>query len=242
MPLTHIAKGITAEDIIRSKHINPSDDGIFDKPLAYFFYGRPAYRVSGDGSIRIEAACPFCFIFKPELIEEAAALHAFDTGAFNNRMYKSKLMEEMSVEDFSLEKSHVRANKLISSVFITKLNYFNADTTSIGDADSHADSWDFLARGYLELIKSKGRNEPDDRICSIEVVFSDIVKIEGNLKAIVVPHTLWDERKKAPWLAKLSNDGVKIAPYAFIPGRHPEYYLALLEESVRGLYNIWGEL
>lgn len=242
MPLTHIAKGLVAEDIIRDKCIKPSEDKVFDKPLSYFFYGRPAYRISGDGSIRIEAACPFCFIFEPNLIKSATALHAFDTGAFAKRMYKSKIMDEMAIEDFSLEKSHERANKIINCLFLDKNAYFDGDITKIGDLDLYADAWDFLARGYLELIRSRGRNEPDDRICSIEAVFAEDVRIEGSLRSVVVPHTLWSDDKKAPWLESLSTNGVLIAPYVFIPGRHPEYYLSQLEQAVKGIYKQWGAL
>src|SRR5215217_5621888 len=82
MPLTHITKGIGAEDIIRSGSVSPTHCDVFDEPLAYFFYGRPAYRVTGDGAIRVEAACPYCFIFSSALIETATDIYAFDTGPF----------------------------------------------------------------------------------------------------------------------------------------------------------------
>src|SRR5271167_1619031 len=32
---------------------------------------RPAYRVGGDGTIKVEAACPFCFVFDADLITKA---------------------------------------------------------------------------------------------------------------------------------------------------------------------------
>src|SRR6266478_2411608 len=104
MPLTHITKGIGAEDIITAGQISPADCAVFGEPLAYFFYGRPAYRVSGDGAVKIEAACPFCFVFNASLIDKAKAIFAFDTGAFSKRLYNHILVEEMDVEDFSLER------------------------------------------------------------------------------------------------------------------------------------------
>lgn len=45
MPLTHIAKALVAADIAKSGQIALTNCDIFRKPLAYFFYGRPAYRV-----------------------------------------------------------------------------------------------------------------------------------------------------------------------------------------------------
>src|ERR1035438_4175455 len=85
LPLTHITQGVSAEDVLRSGRIEPSDCCVFGEPLAYFFYGRPAYRIAGQGVIKAEALCPYCFIFKPELVDRAKAIYAFDTGAFNKR-------------------------------------------------------------------------------------------------------------------------------------------------------------
>ena len=106
--------------------------------------------------------------------------------------------------------------------------------------DDGALPWEFLARTYLHLLASPGRNEPDDRICSIEVVFGSDVPLAGNLKAVVVPHTLWDNSVKAPWLDTLHKGGVEIEPYLFVPNRHPEHYHAQLEAAVRKLYVHWG--
>jgi hypothetical protein len=80
MPLTHITKGVGAADIIKAGAVNPEHCSVFGEPLAYFFYGRPAYRVSGDGAVKIEAACPFCFVFNAAMIDQAKAIFAFDTG------------------------------------------------------------------------------------------------------------------------------------------------------------------
>ncbi|MER9346195.1 hypothetical protein [Mesorhizobium sp. L2C084A000] len=241
MPLTHITKGIVAEDIIRSNTVSVSDCKVFGEPLAYLFYGRPAYRVAGDGSIRVEAACPFCFIFDASLIQKAKAIFAFDTGAFDKRLYSRILMDEMTVEDFSLEGDTTRPNRIISALFGTRREYFEGDTSKI-DSGRAAEAWEFHAQAYLDLLTSPGRNEPDDRICSIEVILGEPISIEGNLSAVVVPHTLWDGEKGAPWLERLVQSGVVVSPYTFVPGRHPDYYQAHLEAAVRDLYLAWGDL
>lgn len=242
MPLTHITKGIGAEDIIRSGQVSTSDCEVFNEPLAYFFYGRPAYRISGDGAIKVEATCPYCFIFDGALIKKSKSILAFDTGAFAKRLYKHVMMEEMDIEDFSLERDDSRPNRIISAVFSSQHTYFDGDITKAVAPDKGAQAWDFHARAYLQLITSPGRNEPDDRICSIEVVFGAPVPLAGNLKGVVVPHTLWDGATRAPWLDALHSSGVEIAPYTFVPGRHPEHYHALLEVAVHTLYEKWGIL
>jgi hypothetical protein len=243
MPLTHITRGIGAQDIVSANEVGVTECTVFGEPLAYFFYGRPAYRIGGDGAVRIEAACPYCFIFNADLIDKAKAIFAFDTGAFAKRLYKHILVDEMQIEDFLLEKNKLRLNQIISTVFGSREAYFDGDLSKIPDPDTITKSWEFQARAYLHLLTSPGRNEPDDRICSIEIVFGEKLPLSGgNLLAIVVPHTLWDGDTKAPWLEKLQGQGVAIAPYLFIPGKPPEYYHALLEAAVRTLYKGWGAI
>jgi hypothetical protein len=238
LPLTHISKGLGAEDIIRAGQVSVSQCDVFNEPLAYFFYGRPAYRITGDGAVKVEAACPYCFVFDAALIRSCKAILAFDTGAFDKRLYKHVMLDEMKIEDFSLERDERRPNRIIGSVFSSLRTYFDGDTTKI--AKDQVRPWEFLTRAYLDLLTSPGRNEPDDRICSIEIVFGADVPLTGNLKAVVVPHTLWDPSAKAPWLDTLSAAGVEIEPYLFVPNRHPEHYHALLESAVRKLYVSWG--
>ena len=210
--------------------------------MAYFFYGRPAYRVSANGAVKVEAACPYCFVFDPVLINTARAIHAFDTGAFANRLYTHIMTEEMAIEDFCLERDPTRPNRIIAAVFSKLETYFEGDTTKMVAPDKGAEPWEFHARAYLHLLASTGRNEPDDRICSIEVSFTRDVSLHGTLRAIIVPHTLWRAPARTPWLETLSSSGVEISPYAFIPGRHPEHYHALMEVAVRELYAKWGFL
>jgi hypothetical protein len=242
MPLTHITSGVSADDIARNDKISTAQCRVFEEPLAYFFYGRPAYRVGPDEVVKVEAACPYCFVFDDALIHEAKAIFAFDTGAYERRLYAHTMTEEMKVEDFSLEKSTERPNKIIARIFSTKQAYIKGDTTGVAPSSQLAEPWEFHARAYLDLITSRGRNEPDDRICSIEVLFGSDVPLHGRLRAVVVPHTLWGGERKAPWLTTLADRKVEVVPYEFIPNRHPEHYHAQLEAAVIELYESWGVL
>ena len=240
MPLTHVTKALLAADIAKSGHVDPTQCEVFGRPLTYFFYGRPAYRVSGDGTIKMEAACPCCFIFDAKLIEKAEAIFAFDTGAFSKRLYKHMLTDEMKVEDFSLGTDRSRPNKLIMRTFGSQLAYFQGNIYAIPDPTSITKAYEFHARSYLNLLSSPGRNEPDDRICSIEVILAQQVQLKDSLLAIIVPHTLWDD--EAPWLKNLQEKGAIVQPYCFVPGRHPDYYQAQLEAAAKDLYEKWRSL
>ncbi|MHC2019070.1 hypothetical protein [Methylobacterium sp. CM6247] len=240
MPLTHVTKGINLADIMDDGEIQGDYCDNLKDYLNFFSYGRPGYRISGDGVIKAEVACPTCLIFKPELIQDAEKFHAFDTGAFGKRMFSHILVDEMNIDDFSLQKDVTRPNKIISAVFKSKLNYFNADTSKALKSDEEGEAWQFHTKAYLDLINSKGRNEPDDRVCSIEIVIKNAVKLEGKLLAIAVPHTFWNETKQAPWLLESHGLGVTILPYEFIPGKHPDHYHSLLEGVIRDYYKSSG--
>lgn len=237
LPLTHVTKGITAEDVIREGGILPRHCKVFKKSLAYLFYGRPAYRVSGDGAIKRAASCPFCFIFSPELIEQAAAIYAFDTGAYAARLYKHSIMEEMDPADFSLSIEKNQPNKLIQTIFGNTENYLDG---RISSSEESVDEWEFLAQAYVSLVSSTGRNEPDDRVGSIETVFNNKIELGGTLLAVIVPHTVWDDEGRAPWLSRVSEQGVQIIPYHFMPGRTSEYYYAFIESELRRFYRDHG--
>jgi hypothetical protein len=235
LPLTHITKGVVAEDIIRSGRVEPSNCKVFDEPLAYFFYGRPAYRTDDEGAVKAEALCPYCFVFKPDLIDRAKSVHAFDTGAFVARMYSGIVSEEMNVNDFRLANART-PNQLISSVFGNLVAYFNGDIRAVAANPPQVHPHQFHAKAYMDLILSQGRNEPDDRLYTVEVVFGDPVPLSGSLLAVVLPHTLWSTDVKASWLESLAATSVSIIPYEFMPGRSAEHYHSLLERAVKNFY------
>jgi hypothetical protein len=232
MPLTHLCGSFTGQDIVRDGKIDPAPCQVFNRSLAYLFYGRPAYRIGGDNPIRTPAACPMCFIFKPDILERAQEIYPFDTGAFTARLYSHMLIDEMNISDFSLERKLDRPDKLIRAVFGTKEAYYDgqADTTiALGEVPAS----EFLAEGYLRLVRSSGRNEPDDRVGTVEVMFGDPVPLKDNLLALVVPDAIWSDREKAKWLKDISGLGVEILVYHYVPGRHPEFYHAMVEVEVK---------
>jgi hypothetical protein len=167
---------------------------------------------------------------------------AFDTGAFAARLYNHVLDDGFTIDDFEIGRDHERLFRLIGAAFNSQQSYFDADRGALTDPETGAEAWELQGRSYLTLLGSPGRNEPDDRICTIEAVFADPVLLDNDLKAIVVPHTFWDGEKKSPLLKGYASNGVEIVTYRFIPGRHPEYYQTHIEVEVRRLYERWGLL
>ena len=143
-------------------------------------------------------------------------------------------MDEMQVGDFSLERNPGRPNKLINSLYQSKASYFDGDVSKIDD--NLAAPRDFLARTYIDLVKSVGRNEPDDRVGTIEVVVGETVNLAGNLLAVVIPDILWNDKADDSWLGQLQQLNVEILPFRYLHGREPEHHHAMIEAEVRGYY------
>lgn len=242
LPLTHISGAVSAQRVIDDGKLSlPSKtDGTFNQPLVYLFYGRPAYRVKPGATVQLESACPCCFIFDPSLLKRCNDIHAFDTGAFFNRIYSHVLDDGFQVEDFSLDGQPNRINRLISAAFEDEAAYIDADKARLRPISDASEAWELEGRAYLTLLASPGRNEPDDRVSTIEVNFQDPVLLDDKLLAVVVPHTFWSETSKAPMLEGLHGRGVKIGTFRFIPGRHPEYLQSLLEIAVKALFRELG--
>lgn len=242
MPLTHIAKAITARDIIATGRLEPRHCTTLKDDLTYCFYGRAAYRVSGDGKIKQESISPLCFIFSPNLMNRAKGIHAFDTGAHGRRMFSHILAEEHLVSDFSLERDISRPNKLIAATFGTKEAYFDGNTSAIPKPETISENWEFQTRAYLYLITSPGRNEIDDRVYTVELNFADPITLSEHLQAVVVPHTIWDGSSKAPWLDALTKSGVDICTYPYFPARGAEFYQGQVERAVKDYFKSRGVL
>jgi len=240
MPLTHLCKALIGGDIARHGKVEPTDCAVLDRSVAYFFYGRPAYRTRGDGPVKNPAACPMCFIFDPKVIDSADEIFPFDTGAYSARLYSHIVMDEMELGDFSLETQARRANRLIAATYGTREAYFDGDRTAI--SPTAAARTDFLAHTYLELLRSTGRNEPDDRVGTIEVTNSQPTPLSGNLLATVVPDIIWNSTDKASWLVDLEASGVKVLPFRYLHGREPEHHHAMIEAEVREFYIARGDV
>jgi hypothetical protein len=120
--------------------------------------------------------------------------------------------------------------------------YFAGDLRAVAAKPPTVEAHEFHAKAYMDLILSPGRNEPDDRVFSIEVVSSEQVPLAGALLAIALPHTLSNAGVRAPWLQSLAKSGVDMIPYEFLPGRPPQHYQTLVEQAVKAYYERKGYL
>lgn len=236
LPLTHVTKAINLEKIIVGKWLKPTHCPNFDEDILYTFYGRAAYRVAGDGVIRNESLSPVCLVFNGELIKRAKNIFPFDTGAYKNRMYKHHFGDELKLDDYSIGTDIELPNQLIQSLYKTVGNYFDADTRIVPPRTEVTRKSDMSAGLYLDLIKSEGRNEPDDRVGSIEVLLQDAVKVADHLRCIILPDAFDVESDDGEWLELIRAMGCQIRFYKYVPGKGPDYYHCHLETELRKFF------
>ena len=242
MPLTHVTTTIVARDIIHDGEVTPSYCEVAKDDLVYTFYGRPGYRVGAEGTVPLEAFCPVCFIFNGALLDEAKSVIPFDTGAYKRRLYKFHEGDKINFDDFSIAEDCSLPNRLIRAIYKERLAYVNGDRSKIPPVDQLCTPSQLEARVYLSLIRSDGRNEPDDRVASIEVAFGKQLRLRSNLKGMIIPHTLWSDDHQSDWVAPLLSAGIDVRTYEFVPGKPPDHYHALLEVAFKQLLAEWGEL
>lgn len=236
LPLTHVTKAIRLEKIVNGRVLNPTMCANFEKDLLYAFYGRAAYRVGGDGTIRNEALSPVCMVLNGELIERAYGVYPFDTGAYKNRMYKHHMGNELDLEDYAIGSDNELPNQLIQALYKNVGKYFDADNRVLPERTELAKASDMSAGVYLDLIKSVGRNEPDDRVGSIEVLLQEGVKLSEHLQCIILPDAFNVESDDGDWLENLRSMRCQVRFYKYVPGKGPEYYHCHLEAELRKFF------
>src|ERR1700733_6368862 len=90
MPLVHTSRCERIPEIIRAGAIRPTDCSVYAEPVAYLFYGRPAYRPGlnarpGDPI----TLCPVTFIFKPGALGSfGQRIYPCDTGAVSCGLFQ----------------------------------------------------------------------------------------------------------------------------------------------------------
>ena len=75
---------------------------VFAEDLLYFFYGRPAYRVTEEPMSK-SSALPVVLLFDPQIVDSGKRLFPFDTGAFHANRLDNWMDPEMKLPHFEME-------------------------------------------------------------------------------------------------------------------------------------------
>lgn len=172
-----------AESILENNMLSTSYCKVFDTNLLYFFYGKPAYRVSAKYSDSSSSyiLAPCCFIINPTTIKPLH-IFPFDTGAFAGDRYDeiTKLQTQMSAYELSNCINDIP--KFICMFYENNANYMEG-------IDSIAPEYitTIAAQALTNLFRSSGFLKYDDRARTVEVSTSENIRISDVVEAIIVP-------------------------------------------------------
>lgn len=207
LPLVHVTDAYTLSDIIVEKQIVPTVCPVFaPEMLAYFFYGRPAYRANcKEDPLSLNHYFPVCLILKPDAVIKIRRVFPFDSGGFVGDFYASYMHRRMRLADFSLEPDVSSAGRVV------KLFYSDNKSYMAGDArkDLVIDEAEFEAKSFHSLVCAESSNSIDSRGGAIEFQTDEGVDFFTWVAAVILPLRLMDSTIGLELKAK----GVDLLPY-----------------------------
>jgi len=191
IPLMHTCDGIGFRGILEQMEIEPRLCQVFNEHLAYYFYGRPAYRLKEKTPTGQIELFPVCFIINPNKLNDIERAFPFDTGAFKADFYSQFVSSNLSMEDFIFEPEYDFIRKYIGLVFDSNANYYKGKPViSLSDISPLS----YELRALFESISNKGSREVDDRCFTIEVQSKNSLNIDSeSIEAIVLPSELIED-------------------------------------------------
>lgn len=195
LPLMHSCDGFAATSIIHDKTINVCECPVFHEKLLYFFYGRPAYKVSErvKGNRPGHLYLPVCFIV-PFKEVKPHRIFPFDTGAFDAKMYNKFLHHKMKIDEFELENTLEEVKQYIHVFYDNNINYIR------GVASSVKDSGDDYVDGLISIHNFTGEEEIDGRANTVEVIADKGVNVHDAVECIILPEPLSRAPKIQPFI------------------------------------------
>lgn len=186
MPLVHICDCYTFRKIFTSKKILPTNCNVFNKDLAYYFYGRPSYRVNNSSQTsKSMSMFPICFIIDSDQLSTIDNAYPFDTGAFETGLFANYFHEDCLVSDFKFMKNYDFINQFVGYFYGNNKNYYDGITT----IDKNSIPMMAYELHYLhQLINTEVVENFDDRCHTLEIQTTQELNITaGGVKAMVLP-------------------------------------------------------
>jgi len=230
LPLTHITDAYSLRDIVDTGELGPQPCRVFEEPLVYLFYGRPAYRVAAQlESTGLDAYWPICFVMRREAVVPKR-IYPFDSGAFHHGRFSDFMHGSMIKEDFELDIDPSTPGRLLNLFWPNAASYFD----NRRPLEPEFDPFDFEAKAYSELVRARGANAPfDERHSAIEIQTEQPLELAGNLLAVILP-TDFASKGMAE---KFEALGAVMLPFNTV-GRHgPDNMVGQIYDMCRDLYS-----
>lgn len=229
----HTTDAYRLMSIIKKGKLSPQICPVFHESLAYFFYGRPAYRRNDNQQIRLTSKAPVIIVLRPEIIEIGSRIFPFDSGAFPDR-YAQWLHPDMRLRDFELECPSNAPQRFVSAFFKNNENYLKV----IPNETKPATNGIFEVESVSELLRDPNAEPADDRRLAVELQVRQEIRFDShNVSALILP----DELMAADWFEsfmELSGAGIRLCPYKMQPLKTAGNYQTKLEDIAIELQDI----
>ncbi|MFM5570895.1 hypothetical protein ACET8Q_09720 [Aeromonas veronii] len=235
MPLVHVCDCHRFRSILLSDAIIPTECPVFHEKLAYFFYGRPSYRIKSNGfSSNTPSLFPVCFILNSAYINDIKRIFPFDTGAFAAGLYTKFVHSTATLNDYIFEPTYDFIRRYVEMFYSSNRNYFNGQATI---EKKHIPAMAFELHSLHQMITSTSQEEVDDRCYTVEIqTFHNVDISTGAVMAMVLPVTIMDDPIVSSYLYE--ND---IEPITYETSRcAPSDLTPLIIDKVRSYYQNEG--
>lgn len=224
LPLCHTCDVYTFRSILKGGLLDVSQCEHFNERLLYFFYGKPAYRLSEDSVTSNLQFCPVTIAIKLNKSQDIKRIAPFDTGAFFKKKYSQHMHPKMSCDDFLLPPTFDIPSRIVTQFFGSNVNYCEGMPNK-----KPIDPLNLEAESYQNIIHDQAIRECDDRGHTIEVQTSKPFSLgKSNVLFVMLPKVLLDHDDICDIL--LNRWGVKPIGYTSHSGRSSEYIGLIYKE------------
>ena len=199
MPLVHVCDCFTFRKIFACGAILPTNCKVFNQDLAYYFYGRPSYRVGGsDITSNAMSMFPICFIIDSEQVAAINNAYPFDTGAFKAGIFSRYVHPKADVTDYKLVNSFEFLKKFVGYFYGNNRNYYDGE---ISISKSNIPAMAFELHSLHQMITSETNEDFDDRCHTVEIQTDQVVDIQsGGVRAMVLPSSIASDPEVSSFL------------------------------------------
>ncbi|MDQ0350155.1 hypothetical protein [Ancylobacter vacuolatus] len=225
LSLVHCTTVDQGVQMLASGELRPTHCGVYDDDLLYLFYGRPAYKPAerAGASYMVELA-PMCLVLKPSLLASARRSLPFDSGGFSR--YENLIGRGLSRQDFELSGDETAPSRLVTAFYGNNRNYYEQLPLQQPQFDVSRRT----ARALARLISDTSIRNDDDRCGTIEVQFSQPIRIAEALQAIVAPAAMLAD-PEVQRILEASPDAIPLA-YKIYGRFNPANYASAIYERV----------
>lgn len=238
LPMVHTTEYHRLASIRASNALQPHDCKIFNEPLLYFFYGRPAYRDSSQTTpTRDVGFYPICFVFRPGTIgKKAKRLYPFDTGASQYGFYEPAIKRADALGGYEVGAVPESARRIVRCFFETDEQYLS-NKPKLGLSFASGEN---QAQSYYDLINGGGDPNCDDRCSAVEVQIAEHIDVHDGIIAVVLPNCFLEDKALRKTLVK--DWRVKLLPYYADVGMRPLEFHGTIRHLIRNFYRRSGFL